>query len=423
MKLFKSLFPILLFSLLIGTAYAEDKLVTTMSGRSYYNVYDEDDMASDSASGISTQQSLKAYVDSGTGVLTNKTLDDATVKFGDTADTTKDLYFSLGGATTVKTMTIISSQTDDRSLTLPDATDTLVGKATTDSLSNKSLVAPALGTPASGVLTSCTGLPPSTGLSAFIDDDTMGTASAANVASGESIKAYVDGEVLPKIYLTGEIADISSAASTWVTSPVGGDITRIYTVIDGAITTPDAGISFEIAATPVTNGGITIDFTTSAAGIVDTATPTAARTVTAGQSIEIITDGASVNAVKAVVVIEITPTATNQKKYIRGEVVDISDLGVPVTWVVSPIAGTITKIYSVIDATISAADAILTCSIGGTAITAGAITVANGSTAGTVDSSIPSALNVVTAGQAISIVSDGGSTDAAGAVILFEITP
>lgn len=71
--------------------------------------------------------------------LLNKTLDDATCKFGDTADATKDLFFSLGGATTAKTMTIISSHTDDRSLTLPDATDTLAGKATTDTFTNKIL--------------------------------------------------------------------------------------------------------------------------------------------------------------------------------------------------------------------------------------------------------------------------------------------
>ena len=69
------------------------------------------------------------------------------VYVSDGTDTTKDLTWELSGATTAKTMTITSSHTDDRTLTLPDATDTLVGKATTDTLTNKTLTSPTLTTP------------------------------------------------------------------------------------------------------------------------------------------------------------------------------------------------------------------------------------------------------------------------------------
>ncbi len=50
----------------------------------------------------------------------------------------KQIEITPGGTAGTKT-TVLSSQTTDKTLTLPDATDTLVGKATTDVLTNKSI--------------------------------------------------------------------------------------------------------------------------------------------------------------------------------------------------------------------------------------------------------------------------------------------
>jgi len=106
--------------------------------------------------------------------------------------------------------------------------------------------------------------------------------------------------------LTVTMADISTAGSVWVVAPHAGTIAAIYSVINGAIITVNAGITTEIAGAAVTGGAITIAFTGSAAGVVDSCTPTAANTVTAGQAIEIITDGASTNTVIATFTILIT---------------------------------------------------------------------------------------------------------------------
>ena len=108
------------------------------------------------------------------------------VNVTDGVDETKRIMFNASGGTTNTRTMLSSTQTVDRTISLPDATDTLVGKATTDTLTNKTLTSPTLttpilGTPQSGTLSSCTGLPISTGVSGL--GTGIATALAVNTGS------------------------------------------------------------------------------------------------------------------------------------------------------------------------------------------------------------------------------------------------
>ena len=70
-----------------------------------------------------------------------------------------------------------------------------------------------------------------------------------------------------------------------------------YTALGGALGTADAVITFEIAGTLITSGAITITQSGSAAGDLDSSTPSGNNTVTAGQVLEVITNGGSSNTV------------------------------------------------------------------------------------------------------------------------------
>ena len=83
-------------------------------------------------------------------------------------------------------------------------------------------------------------------------------------------------------FLTAKVTDISTAGSTFVAVPDVGNIVKIYTSIKNAITSADAAITFEIGGTAVTNGAITVTQAGSAAGDVDSSTPSAANLVEEG---------------------------------------------------------------------------------------------------------------------------------------------
>ncbi len=88
-----------------------------------------------------------------------------------------------------------------------------------------------------------------------------------------------------------DIADGSAEATYYVVAPFAGVITKIYTVTDGVVATADITITSKIGATGITNGVVTIATAASAAGDVDSASPSALNTVTAGQAINFVVTG------------------------------------------------------------------------------------------------------------------------------------
>ena len=148
-------------------------LNTALSGTAFL---DEDNMASNSATKLASQQSIKAYVDA---VATAVDLDFQGDSGGALSIDLDSETFTLAGGTGIGSV--------GSGNTVTFAIDgTVVQKDATQTLTSKTLTTPTI---TSGVLnTAVSG-------TAFLDEDDMNSNSATKLASQQSIKAYVDAQI------------------------------------------------------------------------------------------------------------------------------------------------------------------------------------------------------------------------------------
>jgi hypothetical protein len=139
------------------------------------------------------------------------------------------------------------------------------------------------------------------------DDQTVtmtptGVAPAGTVEGVDSQGVYVltalglngsEGAASAETVLNLYLADLvgADAKSYYIVAPFAATITKLETILNAALTTGNAVATASINGTPITGGAVTMVQSASAAGQENTASPSAANVVAAGDKISVTISG------------------------------------------------------------------------------------------------------------------------------------
>ncbi len=154
-----------------------------------------------------------------------------------------------------------------------------------------------------------------------IDDQTVGKTNGGGTRSIAGIVCYVDanGVVvdfdeddlgpyldLNRIYVPATVTTLVGANTYMTVAPRAGRITKVWSVIEGVLTTADATLTMKINGVAITSGVITHAQAGSAAGNIASATPSGANVVAAGDLLSVTVGGGNQTATIARLLFEIT---------------------------------------------------------------------------------------------------------------------